>query len=288
MKPQVLVYGNRKQPDMQWSFRTQAEKEAAFLKLFNYLKKEWKVYMDITPQDKYQYQLLQEAKDGNGRSAVKLLTLRQCAEYEEWHVEDIPEKISGALAVPVIPKPHLTNVVNVRTRREGTSISVQINLPKDQHVEFLIVPHMTTFKDWDNMTSASYFITEALETEHKRELHNAEGLRIALTLVNELRNGLHYSLNPETMSPLCNPTKVFESLLRRASATLEDWSNTPVEELKTKKRRPTTFDEAQEELSSARLTISGLEHALRKLGPEGIKMADMVMESHRRKPEVNA
>jgi len=268
MKPQVLVYGNRKQDDMQFPFSTLAEKEAAFLKLFKYLKDTWKVYdsnsMSSAQRIQYAGALL-----NIGKNAINLLTMRKTYEYEVWHVEKVPAKGAERISKPVAVKQSWQDVKGVRTRSQGYIASVTLTLPNNKEIEYLLVPHQTTAKDWDDMNAATHFITDALSTEWKGEMHAQEGLTKALNMVNELRNTLQMARYPGTASPTCTPDKVFERVMNQAEGLLKEYSNSPIEELVTIKRRPTELSEAQEELAKAKRTISALTHHLKKAGAVG-------------------
>lgn len=290
MKPQVLVYGNRKQDDMQFPFSTPVEKEKAFLELFKFLRKTWKVY-DVSSMSQTQEILFNTVKDNiekyprvAGDAAIRLLTLRKNYEYEQWTIETVPVKVKGRLSESVVVKPHWLDVKTVRAQRTGGSVpSIRLVMKSGKEVEFLLVPHQTFFKDWDDVNAAQQFIVEAIQTEYKREMYNAEGLKKALDTVNELRYCVHMALHPETASPTCSPSKVIERNLAHAESLLEEYSNTPVKPLTTAKRRPTTLDEAQEELARARRTIDSLGYHLKKAGKEA-ELADVLRSATREIP----
>lgn len=266
MKPQVLVYGNRKEPDTQYFFETQEQKEEVFLKLFKYLKNTWKVY-DKDSMSPHQYSLYEGALKGDGEAAIRLLTARKTYEYECWHVEFVPEKPAESVAQHVVVKPHWDDVKEVRTRRQGDYTPLIIlKLANNKEIEFLLVPHMTTQKDWDDLNAASHFITDALSTEWKGEMHAAEGLKKALSLVNELRVCLHYARHPETVPPQITPDKVLDRVSEQALSLITEYSNTPVEKLVTKKRVPTDLQESNEKLAAAMRCVSQLAYYLRKAG----------------------
>jgi len=260
IKRQVLVYGNRKQPEMQLAFSTQAEKEKVFLQLFDYLRKQWAVY-NRTNMSKAQQAWYADAANGDGKAAINLLTVRKGYEYERWHIQDVPVK---GLAL----KPHWLDVKGVSTRSDGSIVSVTLNLANNRGIEFLLVPHMTTNRDWDGMSAAARFIADALRTEWSGELHNAEGLKKALNALNQLRRALHVALHPETASPTCSPDAVAERAFREAEETIKEYSDTPIEKLSLAKRRPTTLDEAQEELAEAKRCIGSLVYYLKKAGQD--------------------
>lgn len=263
MRPQVLVYGNRKQDDMHFPFSTKADKERAFLLLFRYLRKTWKVYQpgDMTTAQRQWYE---RAMSGEGVAAIRLLTLRKGYEYEQWHIESVPTKDATRLSRPIAPKAFYGQVKDVRTRRDGFTTKVSLLMPNNKELEFVVVPSMATHQDWDDLSSATHFLAEALETEHQRDMHNAEGLKEALSVVNELRHALHIAQNPETASPTCSPKKILEYVNRKAEEVITKYSNTPLEKLVTVKRRPTSLDEANERLAEAKRCISALVYTLKK------------------------
>jgi hypothetical protein len=279
MRPQVLVYGNRKEPDTQYPFLTLAEKEEVFLKLFKYLKNTWKVY-DAGSMSTTQRKLYVAAKNGIGSAAIKLLTARKTYEYEVWHIENVPAKTEDRVSTPVVVKPHWDDVKEVRTRREGNYIpQVTLKLANNKEYVFLLVPHMTTCKDWDDLNAASHFITDALSTEWKGEMHNGEGLKKALGLINELRVSLHYARYPETAPARMSPDKVFQRVSERAESLISEYSNTPIEKLVTKKRTPTNLEESNEAFAEAMRCIGSLAYYLRKAGKEQ-EVAE-VLKSHK-------
>jgi hypothetical protein len=274
MKPQVLVYGNRKEPDTQYPFSTQAEKEAAFLKLFEHLRKSWKVYdmSEMSQAQEVQYNLVRENIGKYprvaGAAAIRLLTLRRKYEYEQWHIEPVPTK-GDRISNAITPKAHWAEVKSVRTRREGHSILVTLTLKNGGDVDYTLVPTLVTGggRDaWDKMGAASQYISDALVTEYKRDMYNAEGLRETLNSVNELRVALHMALHPETANPKCTPSKVIERVLSQAEGLLERYSNSPIEKLTMAKRRPTSLDEANEALAELRRAVGSSLYYLRKVG----------------------
>lgn len=273
MRPQILVYGNRKIDDMRFPFSTQAEKETAFLKLFEYLRKMWKVY-EVSKMSQTQEILYNTVRENISRypevaggAAIKLLTLRKKYEYEQWRIEPVPTKDSKRISTPVVLKPHWADVKAVRCRHEGSyTPAVTLILPNRKEMTFLLVPHMATNKDWDDLNAASHFITDALSTEWQGEMHNAEGLREALNVINELRHCLQYARFPETTPPQCSPKTVFDRVMRQAESVITKYSNTPIEKLVTMKRSPTTLEEAKEELARAKRCIGSLVHYLKQAG----------------------
>src|SRR5277367_451166 len=235
MKPQVLVYGNRKQENMQFPFSTQAEKEAAFLKLFKYLKNTWKVYdsNSMSSAQKIQYA---GALLNIGKNAIKLLTMRKTYEYEIWHIEKVPAK--GAVANTLTPKTHWAEVKSVRTRQEGHTILVTLTLKKGGDIDYILVPTLVSGREgWDKMSAASHYISDALVTEYKRDMYNAEGLTKALNSINELRVALNMALHPESANPKCTPARVIERVMQQAEGLLTEYSDSPIEKLSTAKRR---------------------------------------------------
>lgn len=84
----VLVYGNRKADDIAWDASTPELEADAFLKLFNYLDEEWKVYSCEDLREAEQ-KLYDAAKAGDSQAAKKLVTRRKSYEYEEWHFMDV-------------------------------------------------------------------------------------------------------------------------------------------------------------------------------------------------------
>lgn len=84
----VLVYGNRKMDDISWDASTPVLEAAAFLHLFNYLDTTMEVY-GCCPMTKLEQKLYDAAKQGDAQAAQRLVTLRQTAEYEEWHFMDV-------------------------------------------------------------------------------------------------------------------------------------------------------------------------------------------------------
>jgi len=267
MRPQVLVYGHRKQPDKQFYFTTKKEKEAAFLRLFNYMRTDWKVY--TSGMTKAQKQWYDRAMMGQGVAAIQLLTLRRKYEYEQWHIEPVPAKAADRVSVAPALKPYWIDVKQVRVRREASYVpSVTLVLANHKELNFLLVPHMATHKDWDDLNAASVFITDSLTTEWEKDLHNGEGLKKALAVINELRHAVYYALYPETASEKCTPERVIERSMQGAESFLSEYSNTPIEELKRTKRRPTTLEEANEELAKAKRTIGSLSYYLKQAGKE--------------------
>ena len=85
--PQVLMYGNRKIDPVIIDASTLEKEAAAFLKLFQYLDRDWQVYdTGMTAPHKALYD---KAKAGDAEAAKKLLTQRKGYEYEEWYMHCI-------------------------------------------------------------------------------------------------------------------------------------------------------------------------------------------------------
>jgi len=264
MKQQVLIYGNRKQDDIQFPFSTQKEKEAAFLRLFEYLRIAWEVYGDLTPKQRALYE---QAKQKNGKAAIRLLSLRRAYEYERWHVEKVPAKAARQLSRLLVPKPHWADVKAVRTDRQGDCTIVRLTLSGKQQVALALVPYMVQGHDvWEKLNEAQQFVIATLDSGAQHEMHNAEALKKALHTVNELWHCLHYARFPETAPPRCSPDRLFDRVSQSAEAFLVEHSNTPLEELTHAKRVPTELDEAKELLAEARRCIGALAYHFKKLG----------------------
>jgi hypothetical protein len=77
----VLVYGNRKSDDIIINISTPEKEAAAFLKLFNYLDKEWDVY-NCCPGTQWDERRIKAARAGDAALAKELLTRRKRDEYE--------------------------------------------------------------------------------------------------------------------------------------------------------------------------------------------------------------
>jgi len=285
MKPQVLVYGNRKEPDSQYPFSTQVEKEAAFLKLFKHLKTSWKVY-DLSSMSQAQEILYNLVRENivkyprvAGPAAIKLLTLRRKYEYEIWHIEPVPAK-GARIANAITPKAHWAEVNKVRTRQEGHSILVTLTLKKGGDIDYTLVPTLCSGREaWDKMSAAGHYIADALVTEYQRDMYNAEGLKEALGAINELRVTLHMALHPETAAPKCTPARVFERVLSQAEGLLEKYSNSPLEKLHFEKRRPTSLDEANEAVAELKRAVGSSLYYLRKAG--AVEQANDIVRTYK-------
>jgi hypothetical protein len=266
MKSYVLVYGNRKQEDMQFPFSTQKEKEVAFLKLFKFLKVTWKVY-EASPLTTKQKRLYELALTGDGKAAIILLTLRKQYDYEQWHIEEVPVKDKTRVSTKVVLKPFWSDIKKVRTRIDGLAANVCITLANGHDINFSLVPIMATERsDWDYVNQAEHFIIESLSTEWKHNMFAKEGLKKALDIINELRHALQWVRYPETASPTCTPDLFFNNVMTHAESILTEYSNTPIEKLATKKRVPTSLEEAKEKLAEARRCIGSLSYFLKKAG----------------------
>lgn len=265
MKPKLLIYGNRKQPDMVYTFTTLEEKKKAFLELFEYLRNEWKVYHHDDMPESHK-KLFDLASNGDGVAAIRLLTCRKTYEYEQWCIEDVPAK-GNQIAQPVAIKPYFSEVKEVRTRVDTHyGVSVTLKLPKNKEYTFLVVPFMVEGDAWDDLNAASHFIADALTTEWQGEMHNAEGLKKALDVLNEMRHALHYARNPETAPPRITPEKLLNRVMESAESVIRDYSHTPIEELVTAKRRPTSLEEANNDLAEAKRAIESLVYYMKKAG----------------------
>lgn len=85
---EILVYSNRKTDPIYWDISTPEQRATAFLDLFRILRDEWDVYAQINRSSLREQALFEQAGQGDGRAAERLLTLRKNDEYESWHIAD--------------------------------------------------------------------------------------------------------------------------------------------------------------------------------------------------------
>lgn len=91
----VLVYGNRKQDDEIYDISTPEKEAAAYLKLFNFLDEEWRVYeTGLNSKQKIWYE---RAKGRDSDAAKKLLFARKDFEYEEFHFGEVINPLCAEL-----------------------------------------------------------------------------------------------------------------------------------------------------------------------------------------------
>lgn len=82
----ILVYGNRKSPDVYYQIDTPERELAAYLTFFRELDGYWQCYLDA---NKAHSILVEKARLGDGEAAKKLLKSRKNYEYEYVHEEEV-------------------------------------------------------------------------------------------------------------------------------------------------------------------------------------------------------
>ncbi|MAH42136.1 hypothetical protein CL614_00155 [archaeon] len=84
----VLLYSNRKIDTIAWD-ATNGKEEKAFLALFNYLDKEWRMFENGDDKPV----LYEAAKGGNGLAAKEILEELQGEEYLRWEMVYVTELV---------------------------------------------------------------------------------------------------------------------------------------------------------------------------------------------------
>jgi hypothetical protein len=82
----ILVYGNRKSPNVYYLIDTPERELKAYLTFFKELDEYWRCYDEA---NKVHTALVEKARSGDGESAKKLLKSRSSYEYEYVHEEEV-------------------------------------------------------------------------------------------------------------------------------------------------------------------------------------------------------
>jgi hypothetical protein len=104
----VLVYGNRKQPDVIYDISTPEKEEAAFWALFKMLDEDWQVYSEletvqpvargvVSSRRNHWAGLYRRAKAGECAAMKQLMKDRSDRhhEYEEFHFAEVKDATAG-------------------------------------------------------------------------------------------------------------------------------------------------------------------------------------------------
>lgn len=263
----TLIYGHRKQPDMKWDISTPELRSAAFLALFNTLKKDWKVYTcdywgKTKGEQETQHTLYSLAEKGDARAAEVLLTMRINYEYEEWRIVNAPTAGDGEPKLVLAARKTNTFVKEIRREENGRYAFL---LSNGERIEFAYIPINTTKPDWENGYLIKRFLEDAFHEKVDRENDYTKKMTEVLSHLNYMRMTLYYTMHPERMPLGKCLAKWQERSIGGAEGYIEDLGENPVEKLNEKPVRPTDIQKAQNVISELVLHYEGLLHHIQRL-----------------------
>lgn len=263
----MLIYGNRKEPDMKFEVSTPELRAKAFLELFKHLDGAWKVYSDWEEGvvGDLHKDLYKKAKGGDVNAAELLLTLRKDYEYEKWQIEEVAtQSTDGFPQVQATRQDPKDRITEVRSMGSGTVQTFEVRMGHKTY-DFAVVPMSAPREDmYHEVYVIGNFIRLAVEAAANREELTYRERDEMLSAIERLRITLWYTMHPETMPPV-KPLDMWQGIaFRDADACLEHYAANKPKPLPKKKLRLTEVQELQKAVGDLVLHLNSAIKALQK------------------------